>query len=246
MHQSSITTWLKKEANAKPKDEAVTISDTSSEERPQPQAPTLATFSRHASVPANVEFSSVTKENIVLFRRLIGLVLPITYSDSFYSSILNDPIVSRLTLVAYWKEDAASPSRMVAGIRAKLVTDAKDSRMGAHDKTTPTLYIATLATLSPYRGHGIAEVLIRQVQLLAANDYQATSITVHVWESNDEARLWYKRRGFEEIGFENDYYRRLKPSGAWILERPNCPSDFLGGRMRLDKEIPVLRHSPLK
>jgi N-alpha-acetyltransferase 50 len=247
MRQSSITAWLKNKPDVKPKDKEVIISDNDSPGISlQPQALPLPSFSKQPTVPPHVEFASVSKENITQFRRLIGLVLPISYGDSFYSSIVNDATISSLTLVAYWREDATSPQRMIAGISAKIIDEPEDGRIGSHDKTTATLYVATLGTLSPYRGHGVAEALIRQIQLLAANDYKATSITVHVWESNDEARLWYKRRGFEEIGYEAQYYRRLKPSGAWLLERPNGPSDFLGGKLRLDEEVRDLRPCPLK
>jgi ribosomal protein S18 acetylase RimI-like enzyme len=45
-------------------------------------------------------------------------------------------------------------------------------------------------------------------------------VYAHVWEENEEARRWYKGRGFwEEGGRVEGYYRKLKPSGAVIVRR---------------------------
>jgi ribosomal protein S18 acetylase RimI-like enzyme len=37
--------------------------------------------------------------------------------------------------------------------------------------------------------------------------------------SNDGAKQFYERHGFKEKGIEEAYYKKIKPSGAWILER---------------------------
>jgi len=37
--------------------------------------------------------------------------------------------------------------------------------------------------------------------------------------SNDDAKRFYERHGFKERGIEEAYYKKIKPSGAWILER---------------------------
>jgi N-alpha-acetyltransferase 50 len=92
----------------------------------------------------------------------------------------------------------------------------------------PCLYIAALTTLAPYRGHGIASALFRRVTALAIREYGIVTVTAHMWEANDEARGWYANHGFREVGFSQDYYRRLRPSGAFLLERRIGPQDLLG------------------
>lgn len=104
------------------------------------------------------------------------------------------------------------------------------------------LYIQTLHLLSPYRGNGVAASLLDallfatppghslasrteegdgagyQVSKLVRH-YSIRSVTAHVHEANDEGLKWYMARGFQvEDGVIENYYRRLKPSGARIVK----------------------------
>ena len=46
------------------------------------------------------------------------------------------------------------------------------------------------------------------------------SVYAHVWVNNEEGLQWYLNRGFEiEGGVFEGYYRRLNPSGAWVVRR---------------------------
>ena len=45
------------------------------------------------------------------------------------------------------------------------------------------------------------------------------TVTAHVHEANEEGLKWYIARGFQvEEGVVENYYRRLKPSGARIVK----------------------------
>ncbi|OJJ80180.1 GNAT family N-acetyltransferase [Aspergillus glaucus CBS 516.65] len=104
------------------------------------------------------------------------------------------------------------------------------------------LYIQTLHLLSPYRGNGVAAFLLNallfamppehslasrtgegddvgyQVSKLVKH-YNIRSVTAHVHEANDEGLKWYMARGFQvEDGVIENYYRRLKPTGARIVK----------------------------
>lgn len=99
------------------------------------------------------------------------------------------------------------------------------------------LYIQTLHLLSPYRGHGVATSLLNALLFESpasygekhgsSGDYQVSelvkhynirTVTAHVHEANDDALRWYLARGFSvEDGIVENYYRRLKPSGARIV-----------------------------
>jgi ribosomal protein S18 acetylase RimI-like enzyme len=37
--------------------------------------------------------------------------------------------------------------------------------------------------------------------------------------SNDGAKRFYERQGFKESGIDEAYYKKITPSGAWVLER---------------------------
>jgi ribosomal protein S18 acetylase RimI-like enzyme len=47
--------------------------------------------------------------------------------------------------------------------------------------------------------------------------YNVASVYAHVWEKNEDALAWYEKRRFKRIILVDQYYRRLKPSGAWVL-----------------------------
>lgn len=186
------------------------------------------------ALPPHLSLKHVTKENITHFRRLISVVLPVSYSDAFYNSVLTDDSTSKLTVLGYWSDTSSSShGRLVSAISGKMITDPNDKRIAPPpntDTTTSTVYISTLATLSPYRGHGIAEALLRRVLEMAVHEYSTRYATVHVWQESQEAKAWYLKRGFEEVRFEEGYYRRLKPGGAWFLKKTIQPSYLLGGR----------------
>jgi len=84
-----------------------------------------------------------------------------------------------------------------------------------------------MATLSPFRNQGIAQALLQRVAKRAVDDYGVKTISAHVWESNTEGRQWYAKHGFKEVHFEENYYRKLNPDGAWVVERPIGIADFL-------------------
>jgi hypothetical protein len=49
--------------------------------------------------------------------------------------------------------------------------------------------------------------------------YNIRSVTAHVHEANEDGLKWYISRGFlVEEGVVENYYRRLKPSGARIVK----------------------------
>ena len=58
---------------------------------------------------------------------------------------------------------------------------------------------------------------------------ESPAVGAHVWEANKDGLEWYRKRGFREVGRENDYYRRLKPSGAVVVQRDVGVMDLVGG-----------------
>lgn len=119
-----------------------------------------------------------------------------------------------------------------------LAASQEQPSSSTQEQQDPTnLYIQTLHLLSPYRGCGIAASLLNSL-LFASNPsssgakatppyplsdlvthYNIRTVTAHVHEANEEGLKWYIARGFqvEEEVVEN-YYRRLKPSGARIVK----------------------------
>ena len=91
------------------------------------------------------------------------------------------------------------------------------------------LYISTLATLSAFRDQGLASALLTDAIVRAAQQYGVTAVVAHVWEANEEALTWYKRRHFKVVGKDEMYYRRLAPkTSAYIIRRDLRPTDLIG------------------
>ncbi|GIJ90218.1 hypothetical protein Asppvi_009171 [Aspergillus pseudoviridinutans] len=132
--------------------------------------------------------------------------------------------------------------KVIGGIRCRLERLSVGTETSPHSqKPEPTnLYIQTLHLLSPYRGCGVAASLLNSILFASppspANSFSSSSfssynvselvkhynirtVTAHVHEANEEGLRWYIARGFQvEEGLVENYYRRLKPSGAKIVK----------------------------
>jgi ribosomal protein S18 acetylase RimI-like enzyme len=132
----------------------------------------------------------------------------------------------------------AGTDKVIGGIRCRLERISQTSSEGqSEQEQEPTnLYIQTLHLLSPYRGYGIAASLLNSLlfssppnpSAASAQSYKVSglvkhynihSVTAHVHEANEDGLKWYISRGFQvEEGTVENYYRRLKPSGARIVK----------------------------
>ncbi|KAL2820006.1 hypothetical protein BJX63DRAFT_334748 [Aspergillus granulosus] len=134
----------------------------------------------------------------------------------------------------------AGTDKVIGGIRCRLerlpesVLESNETQSGQSQEPT-NLYIQTLHLLSPYRGCGIAASLLNSLLFSSppalhspsssyevsdlVRHYNIRTVTAHVHEANDDGLAWYLSRGFHvEDGIIDNYYRRLKPSGARIVK----------------------------
>lgn len=254
MVQTSISAWLKSHTNPNQPSECTNLQENSKATSPSSsKAEQVLDVSRHkdvenqssedspaaplrsARLPDNAILSSLTAETLSPFKRMISVLLPVPYSDGFFREILSDPVASSLSLVALWSDHTAAKPRVVSGIRCRLLSRSpattvsrwKDLLHGDGDSEPPCLYISTIGTLAPFRKHGLASALLRSVIQRAVDEYGVSTVAAHVWEASGDARAWYVRMGFTEVKFEAEYYRRLSPNGAWVVERNIRPSDLL-------------------
>lgn len=75
--------------------------------------------------------------------------------------------------------------------------------------------------LQPYRSRGVGAQAL-QVVLDAAQSHEKPAIRhiyLHVQVSNGDAKRFYARHGFEELRVHADYYRKLQPRDAWVLQK---------------------------
>ena len=185
----------------------------------QPSIPQLFAL---RPLPINVELVPLTAELISAFKRLNALTLPIAYPESFYKETMTEPHHS-ITLVALWHaaplrhgSSDAQPEQplLVGAIRCRILPSMQ-------------LYISTIGVLAPYRSHGIAMHLLQVIVRRAVELHGVRCVTAHVWEANEEGLEWYKKRGFETLGKEDGYYRKLRPQSAFLVRKWIAVGDLL-------------------
>lgn len=185
-------------------------------------------------LPPNVELRACRKEDIAHLKRLNSLLLPIPYPESFYREIIEDSLTSSITLVAVWHDDPSAlgkeKGRLVGAIRCRILAHPPSAQAGSTArKDGPMLYLSTVVLLSPYRSYGIANLMLEILMKRTVKDHGVTSVGAHVWEANVDGLEWYQKRGFREVGKEANYYQRLKPPGAVVVQRDISVVDLLNG-----------------
>ncbi|KAI9509726.1 N-acetyltransferase NAT13 [Russula earlei] len=156
------------------------------------------------AVSSKVSFASLTQNNLGTVRKLNSVLFPIKYSEKFYSEILLPEVEDFCKLIYY--NDIP-----VGTICCRIET--KDS--------VNHLYLLTMGILAPYRSLGIGSYSM-DVILQAATTHTKPKIGriyLHVQVSNDGAKRFYERHGFRASGIDEGYYKKITPSGAWVLER---------------------------
>ncbi|KAL9610925.1 MAG: hypothetical protein Q9167_004403 [Letrouitia subvulpina] len=228
------------------------------------RGPTL--HSHKSNIPPNFSIHPITPATQPSFRRIITLLLPIRYPDSFYAESTANTTSSSLARVALWQPQPQPQSRapkphpetpkttrslhpvlaidsepelptVVAGIQCRIEPQPISPYFSAPEHQC---YIQTLALLSPYRSKGIATALLHSIitVLLTHAEYATVrSLYAHVWEANEEALEWYRKRGFTvEEGVVEGYYQKLTPNTARVVRRGIRVEDHLALRDAKDSE----------
>ena len=211
--------------------------------------PTTSDFSLSKPLSKHIAILPLTAETLPSYRRTFSILLPIRYPDSFYSLTLFDPAATTVSRVATWHDEfrpgqGKSLTNHNVSLLQQSISDLKHETTivigGIQCLIQPIpspvsslakyqLYIQALALLSPYRGLGIATHLLHAVigeALTRCGDIRR--VYAHVWEANEDGLKWYRQMGFdvcEEL--VEQYYRKLKPSGAWIVQRNIGARDWL-------------------
>jgi ribosomal protein S18 acetylase RimI-like enzyme len=80
------------------------------------------------------------------------------------------------------------------------------------------LYIMTLGCLAPYRNLGLGTQMLEHILVEAKKDTELKAIYLHVQISNETAIGFYKKHGFEVKETKKDYYQKISPADAYILQ----------------------------
>ncbi len=156
------------------------------------------------------QISTIESSHIPAIKRLTSSTLPVHYPEKFFGDTIRDRHVADLSRVLLYDE------KPVGWIRCRL----EPSPAGPQRTSVNQIYIQALCVLAPYRNCGYASHLLGSVlDTENLTKYNATFVYAHVWENNEDALLWYDKRNFQRTILIDQYYRKLKPGGAWIVKR---------------------------
>ena len=160
----------------------------------------------------------VTDHNHATVRCINESIFPVIYADSFYKDLAKSGQLAKLFLFR------DLPVGAVACRLEPIGTPATADRL--HPRR---MYIMTLGVLAAYRRLGIGTRMIDYVLKLCDKTPSVTTVALHVQITNEAALTFYKRHGFEIVSTEEDYYRRLDPSTAYVLEKKIRDAEDIAG-----------------
>ena len=107
---------------------------------------------------------------------------------------------------------------------AKIPSILGDSRVNRItknlEKMKKRLYIVTHGCIPMYRRLGIGSAMLRHIlESIPCYEDSICSVFLHVQINNEEAIAFYKRFGFEIVETVTNYYCRLEPPDAYVMEK---------------------------
>jgi len=174
----------------------------------------------------SIIITSIQPSHLPALKRLTTTLLPIAYPDTFFSDAITCPTASQISRIALHTPPGSSANSStfpIGWIRCSL--EPYPEATSPPQPTRPIytqIYIKALCLLAPYRHLGVAAAMLNRIleqekELLRQQNVQ--SIFAHVWESNEEALEWYEKRGFARVELVEEYYRKLRPGGAWLVRK---------------------------
>lgn len=154
----------------------------------------------HATTHTRLSFASLTPQNVGTVRKLNTVLFPVRYGERYYQDILQAEVEPFCQLVYY--NDIP-----VGNICCRF--EGRD------------LYLMTMGILAPYRSRQIGSQTIERIIESASSHTKPKigRIYLHVQVSNEDAKRFYEQHGFKEVGIHENYYKKITPRDAWILER---------------------------
>ena len=164
-------------------------------------------------------FGPIHRNNIGAIKKLVHIVLPVTYSDHFYETLSATPEAfthaceCRLArpghpLLTNWRSFAGYFNNLLVGVigcRPEKREDGKER-----------LYVAVLAVLAAYRGLSIGTQMVQSVLDALPSHPDVAEVYLHVHVTNSGAIRFYERLGFENVGVIKGYYASAE------LSPPDC------------------------
>jgi ribosomal protein S18 acetylase RimI-like enzyme len=174
-----------------------------------------STGTGHVPKLSEIAIIPVQPSHLPAIQRLTSTLLPVRYPDKFFSGSVDE------ILPAMFSRVALSMSKPIGWIRCRLDPFPEPTSPPSNARPIYNqIYIQALCLLAPYRGQGVATALLESIlKLRLLLEHNVASIYAHVWECNTDALEWYSKRGFSQVVMVDNYYRKLRPGGAWVVKK---------------------------
>jgi len=149
-----------------------------------------------------IDLGDITPHNIKLLKKVNQVVFPVVYHDNFYKDVLE---AGELAKLAYCNDI------VVGAVCCRIDTTS--------DPNARKLYIMTLGCLAPYRRLGIGTKMVEHVLNIVSKDGNYDSVFLHVQINNESAINFYRNFGFDVVETKQNYYKRIEPADAYVLEK---------------------------
>eukprot|EP00095_Tigriopus_kingsejongensis_P011568 maker-scaffold1091_size63258-snap-gene-0.12 protein:Tk11568 transcript:maker-scaffold1091_size63258-snap-gene-0.12-mRNA-1 annotation:"N-acetyltransferase " len=154
---------------------------------------------------SRIDLGDITPHNLKLLKKVNAVVFPVVYHDKFYKDVLEAGDLAKLV---YYNDI------VVGAVCCRIDADAGRK-----------LYIMTLGCLAPYRRLGIGTAMLKHVLDFVERDGQFDSVFLHVQVNNESAIRFYQKFGFDIVETKAQYYKRIEPADAHVLEKRLRPGD---------------------
>ncbi|SNX82433.1 related to N-alpha-acetyltransferase 50 [Melanopsichium pennsylvanicum] len=195
---------------------------------PRPAAPV------RSLLPKKIDVAQLTPNNLGQLRKLNSVLFPVQYSERFYKDVL-DPDSAEICKLGLFNDvavgticcrlepiskDSARIYIMTLGVLAPYRRLGIASALLQHvlDHVAPGKHIQIVDKDAPIpkpkKDKNGKDTKSEPLQ----KTVKVQNLYLHVQTSNDEARTFYEKFGFKVQDTIDNYYRRIQPASAWVLQ----------------------------
>lgn len=153
----------------------------------------------------NISFKTVTKDNLIDFRRMNSSLFPMSYNDSYYQNLL---LPTSFAFLIYFNN-----TKLIGTMSSRI----EEFSAVEEEEYSSSSYIMTFGVLPPYRRLGIGTLMISMIKDHYRRTEMVKRIMLHVHVENEKAISFYLKNAFRILNVVPDYYRKLNPSSAYLL-----------------------------
>ncbi|CCD27315.1 GNAT family N-acetyltransferase NDAI_0K01240 [Naumovozyma dairenensis CBS 421] len=149
-----------------------------------------------------LELRSLDRKNYETFRKLVNVILPISYPSSYFLELVTANTGDKNEIYIPISKLAFIGDVLVGGITCKLLPN----RMG--HVIPEGIYLELIVVKQCCQNKGVGIKLLNYVEV-ECRTYLLHYIYLHVSINNRKGIEWYMKRGFEKIEFELPGYYKL-------------------------------------